>query len=290
LRSIGRLGQGPGEFQSIASLLPLGGDSTLAADFARRWLILDSDRVVATLPPDTPAIRFVSLWPLGADRQGRVLSQGFRREGGRTDSTYVLSIERATGRADTIARLRSGVRRAPVTAVTDPVLGRGVRIGRIPLDVREVPLLLVDGWTAVARVEPYRVDWRSPDGRWTLGAPIPVPSIRMNERERKAYSDRHPGFRNASDWPAVLPPFDSPTSLFSTPDGWLVIKRLPSASEPETRYDLIDKTGVRRSQLVLRPNEHILGFGAASVYVIETDDDGIQRLQRHPYTVAPVRP
>lgn len=290
LRSIGRLGQGPGEFQSIAALLPLGGDSTLAADFARRWLILDGDRVVATLPPDTPAIRFVSLWPLGADSQGRVLSQGFRREGGLTDSTFVLLVERATGRSDTIARLRNGVRRAPVSAVTDPVLGRGIRIGRIPLNVGEAPKLLPDGWTAVARLEPYRVDWRSPDGRWTLGAPIPVGSIRMSERERKAYSDRNTWSRNATDWPEVLPPFDSPTSLFSTPDGWLVIKRLPSASVPETRYDLIDKTGVRRSQLVLRSNEHILGFGAASVYVIETDDDGIQRLRRHPYTAATVRP
>ena len=112
----------------------------------------------------------------------------------------------------------------------------------------------------------------------------------MNETERKAYSDRHPGFRNATDWPEFLPPFDSPTSLFATADGWLVIKRLSSSSEPETRYDLVDKSGVRRSQLILPRNEHILGFGAASVYVIETDDDGIQRLRRHPYTAVTTRP
>ncbi len=288
--SIGRTGQGPGEFQSIATLLPLGGDSTLAADFARRWLILAGDKVVATLPPDTPAIMAVSLWPLGADRQGRVLSRGFPRGGGLTDSTLALLVERATGRTDTIARLRNGIRRAPVSTVTDPALGRGVRIGRIPLNVGEAPLLLADGWTAVVRLEPYRVDWRSPDGRWTSGAPIPVRAIRMNNDERKAYADRNPWSRNATDWPELLPPFDSPTSLFATADGWLVIKRLSSSSEPETRYDLVDKTGIRRSQLVLPPNEHILGFGVASVYVIETDSDGIQRLRRHPYSAASIRP
>ena len=68
------------------------------------------------------------------------------------------------------------------------------------------------------------------------------------------------------------------------------LQRLPNAAEPETRYDLIDRTGVRRTQLVLRPNEHILGFGTASVYVIETDHDGIQWLRRHPYVAPSSRP
>ena len=290
VRDVARKGQGPAEFEFVAALLPLGGDSTLAADLARRWLILDGDKVVVTLPPDNPAIMAVRLQPLGADRLGRVLSRGFPRGGGLTDSTLAILIERATGRPDTIARLRNGVRRAPVSTVTDPALGRGVMIRRIPLNVGEAPLLLADGWTAVVRLEPYRVDWRSPEGRWTSGAPIPVRSIRMNEGERKAYSDRYPWSRNATDWPEFLPPFDTPTSLFATADGWLVIKRLSSASEPETRYDLIDKSGVRRSQLILQRNEHILGFGAASVYVIETDDDGIQRLRRHSYTAVSTRP
>ena len=290
VRDVARKGQGPAEFEFVAALLPLGGDSTLAADLARRWLILDGDKVVVTLPPDNPAIMAVRLQPLGADRLGRVLSRGFPRGGGLTDSTLAILIERATGRPDTIARLRNGVRRVPVSTVTDPALGRGVMIRRIPLNVGEAPLLLADGWTAVVRLEPYRVDWRSPEGRWTSGAPIPVRSIRMNEGERKAYSDRYPWSRNATDWPEFLPPFDTPTSLFATADGWLVIKRLSSASEPETRYDLIDKSGVRRSQLILQRNEHILGFGAASVYVIETDDDGIQRLRRHSYTAVSTRP
>jgi hypothetical protein len=288
--NVGRLGQGPGEFQSVAAIVPLGGDSTLVADFARRWLILTGDRIVATLPPDTPALKLVSLGPLGADRNGRVLSLEYRPWNGSNDSTNVLLVERATGRADSIVQLRNSVRRAPISSVTDPVGGRAMRGSRIPLDVREAPLLFPDGWTAVVRLEPYRVDWRSPDGRWTLGRPIPERPVRMTDRERKAYSVRKPGYRNATDWPEFLPPFDTPTALFSTSDGWLVVKRLPSASSPETRYDVIDKTGVRRSQLVLRPREHILGFGAASVYVIETDEDGIQRVRRHPYSAAPVRP
>ena len=135
-----------------------------------------------------------------------------------------------------------------------------------------------------------RVEWRSPDGQWTRGPLIPTPSIRLNERERRAYAQRNSWARNATDWPETLPPFDTPTALYATPDGWLVIKRLPAAADTDQRYDLVDKSGVRRAQLALRPNETIIGFGAASVYVIETDDDGIQRLRRHPYSAASIRP
>jgi hypothetical protein len=282
LTDVARKGQGPGEFQFVGALLPLGADSSLAAETGR-WLILDGDSVVATLPPDNPAIRAVSLWPLGADRQGRVLSRAFRRGGSMTDSTLLVLVDRATGRTDTIAGLRNGGRRAPVSTVTVPGQGSGIRVGRIPLNVSEFALLFPDGWTAVARLDPYRVDWRSPDGRWTLGRPVPIVETRMTDRERTAYAERNRWARSASDWPDRLPPFDTPTSMFASPDGFLVLKRLGSASEPEPRYDVIDRTGVRRSQLVLRPNEHIVGFGVKSVYVIETDDDGIQRLHRHPW-------
>ena len=44
--------------------------------------------------------------------------------------------------------------------------------------------------------------------------------------------------------------------------------------------------GLLLGQLVLASNQHILGFGAQSAYVITTDDDGIQRLTRHPWPSA----
>jgi hypothetical protein len=147
--------------------------------------------------------------------------------------------------------------------------------------VGEAPLLFGDGWIAVARLRPYRVDWRSPDGRWVRGAPLPIATIRMNDRERAAYVERNRWARNATDWPETLPPFDTPTVLLASPDGMLVIQRLPSAAQPESRYDVVDRTGSLRGQIVLAANQRILGFGAQSVYVVETDADGIQRLQRH---------
>lgn len=286
-RNISRRGQGPGEFTLIAALLPLGGDSTLAADL-NRWLIIVGDSVAMTIPSDNAAIRAVSLWPLGADRNGHVLA---RRSAAAQESAYVALVERGSGSSDTIARLRTGVRRAPVRAVTLPDGTTGTRISRIPLNVFESPLLFSDGWLAIARLDPYRTDWRAPDGQWTRGLPLPFRNIPMSERERLAFVQRNPWAENATDWPEVLPPFDpGPTSTFlASPDGSLVVKRIPSADQPETRYDVIDRRGALQGQLVLPPNEHILGFGAQSVYVITTDDDGIQRLSRHPWTHAQLR-
>jgi hypothetical protein len=284
MKQISRYGRGPGEFEGTLAIFPLGGDSTLASDGLRRWLIIVGDSVVATLPPDNPGVQAVSLWPLGVDRRGNVLTRVFSRDLAISDSQPVALVNRTDGRADIVARLHSEARKAPIRVVNG-----SEQVGR-PFRTAEAALLLPDGWLAVARLEPYRVDWRSPDGAWMKGPAIRTPAVRMNARERQAYTKRNAWARYITDWPELLPPFDVPTALFSTPDGWLVIKRLSSAAENDHRYDLVDKSGVRRGQLSLRPNEAIIGFGVASVYVIETDDDGIQRLRRHPYAATAIRP
>jgi hypothetical protein len=148
--------------------------------------------------------------------------------------------------------------------------------------VSEAARLFADGWTAIVRVDPYRVDWRAPDGRWTLGRALPLRAVKLSSAEKANYLTRRPGLRNATDWPDDVPPFEDPSTLLAAPDGMLLVRRLPTLAEPGTRYDVIDRAGNRRTQIVLAANEHILGFGANSLYVIETDDDGIQRLRRHP--------
>ncbi|HEX9564114.1 MAG TPA: hypothetical protein VF981_09090 [Gemmatimonadaceae bacterium] len=291
VRTVSLKGHGPGEYEMmISALLPLGGDSTLAADL-NRWLILVGDSVVATLPPDHPAKRSVRLWPLGADGAGRLLARQSKSGGGMraADSALAVLVDLSSGRADTITGLRNGVRRAEVRQVTAPDGRVGVGIGRVPLNVSEFPLLFSDGWVAVARLDPYRVDWRAPDGRWIPGARLPFPNIRLNDRERSAYAELNRWARNATDWPEFLPPFDTPTQLFASPEGMLLIRRLPSVAQRETRYDVVDRTGALRGQLVLPTNQHIFGFGARSIYLVETDDDGIQRLHRHAWDYRSLR-
>ena len=283
---VARRGQGPAEFEFIATLLPLGGDTTIAADMTRRWLILVGDSVVRKVLLEHPVLQR-TLAPLGTDQNGHMLSRIFAGSlGGPAESTLVALVHRVSGKVDTIARMAVEGRRGAVSTVTTPGLGRGVSVRRVPLSVSETPLLFFDGWVAVVRLDPYRVDWRAPDGRWTLGRPLPVRPARMTAAEKAGYIARNPWSRNATDWPAELPPFENPATLLASPDGLLLVKRLPTLAEPGTRYDVVDRAGNRRAQLVLPANEHVLGFGSNSLYVVVTDDDGIQRLRRHPLFVS----
>jgi len=49
---------------------------------------------------------------------------------------------------------------------------------RFPVLVtRDEAIRMRDGWVAIARVSPYRVEFRSPDGGWTGGAPLSFSAV-----------------------------------------------------------------------------------------------------------------
>lgn len=154
----------------------------------------------------------------------------------------------------------------------------------------ELTRLFPDGWLAVARVQPYRVDWRTPDGRWILGKPLPSPVVRVTQREKVAYMQRSAERTgNAArsptihaKWPTEIPPF-TPGALIASSDGRLLILRTPNAEHPEVRYDIIDRQGRLERQLLLDRNQRIFAFGKSSVYVVVTDDNDLERIQRHPW-------
>jgi hypothetical protein len=287
VKAIGRLGSGPAEYQTLGPVVSLSGDSSLVVDVGNlRWLILVEDKIVATLPPNTPAIQAVQFWvPFGADLRGHVLSTVLRRDGSamaRTDSADLVLIERATGRSQLVGAVRYGLPTQSSREMSGLPEGRGVSISRPPFNIREEqPLLFPDGWIAVARYEPYRVDWRSPNGEWRKGSPLPVRPVPLTAREREAYIRRFPRARGATEWPVNVPPFDKTFPLLVSPDGSLVIPRVPTAREPEPRYDIIDRKGILRAYLVLPVGQRLLALGARQAYVVVTDSDGIERLQRH---------
>lgn len=285
VRDIARQGSGPREIEMfVAKLLPLGNDITLAAEL-NRWSVVLVDSVASTLRPDSPARLAVPLLPLGYGN-GYLLAnigQGWR------DSSKLGLVRQTTGALETIATLYSGPGpRSTVRTVQSPD-GPQLLMGRVPLQVWDQPALFRDGWVAIARVNPYRVDWRSPNGQWTRGAPLPFTRVRMTEREQAAYGERFRWSRNMTAWPEFMPPFDDAAQVFPAPEGLLVVRRAATADRPETRYDVVDRTGALRGELVLPRNQHILGFGARSVYVVDVDDDGIQRVNRHAWPAAPLR-
>lgn len=301
---VARTGNGPGEFQSIHKLVPLPGDSTLVTDGQNgRWLVLAGDKPVQTIAADLPLPKALHT-VVGADASGHVIAvhldaeirmQRMResREGRPSvdvDSLVILRGNRATVRIDTIGRLRS---RSQRIKPAERSFG-GRRIIHLlvnPLETDEQAALFPDGWVALVRLYPYRVDWRRPDGTLQRGAPIATPVYRVDDREKQYVLGER--FKigggqaplTAGDfpaWPETLPPFLD-RALFASPDGRVVVTRTKGAAVPEPRYDVIDRRGVVTGQLVLRPNERLAGFGARSAYIVERDVDDIERIRRHPW-------
>jgi len=296
---VGRKGNGPGEYQLPGSLYVLRSDSSLVAEIVgRRWYVLHGDRIVRTLPPDLPAIVATRGVIYSADSLGRVLVletpplEG-TREVTERDSAYVALIDRSSGRADTV----TAVRRRPQTEtrITDE-RGRVVQSGSAPtvaLAAEEGALLFPDGWLAVARLDPFRIDWRRPDGTWVMGKALPVPVIRYSARERAARERRNrprttaipkgfpvpPAARSTARY---LPPFESGrSSLQAASDGRLLVRRTPSADFEGTRYLVVSRAGQLDGELVLPTSTRIVGFGRGTVYVREADAEEVQRLRRH---------
>ncbi len=294
LQQIGREGRGPGEYTIPTQLYPIGGDSTLMPDVLNgRWLILRGPAIVRTVPPDDPVVSRTRSGFRGTDVRGHVLTTGVNlpnqtRSFGKGDSTALVLVARANGKTDTIARLRV----APTTVKVD--VDKDGKVSQMrwfpPIySVGEEPLILADGWIAVARLEPYRIEWRSPDGKWSRPAPIELAESRMTERERQAYLDRRsralgkPAIRPSDDnWPATIPPFQS-RPLIPLPDGRVLILRTPTADVPGNRYEVIDRSGRRVTIVGLPETERIFAVGTRGAYVVVTDEDGIQRIRRHPW-------
>jgi hypothetical protein len=259
-----------------------------------RWVVLVNDRIAHTIPPDHPAVKASRGALRSADERGHVLIAGPApiQEGTRTlgkgDSIVIVRVTLASGAADTIARLRT----APLTIWTErDNAGKVTRAGltQPPFFVGEEPLLLADGWVAIARLGPSRVDWLAPGGRWLRGAPLPFTEQPVNARERQAFLARRSAMSGTVQaappddaWPPTIPPFQ-PLPLIAAPDGSVLILRTPTADLPGHRYDRVNREGRLMGRVELPPTERLAGIGVGGAYVIVTDADGIQHLRRHPW-------
>lgn len=300
---IGRAGQGPGEYLSAGLLLPMPGDSTLFLDpRGGRWLLLHSGHVVETLGAGRPVVAALGTAVSGADGLGRVVGVRARSVSGRTpavlglaDSIDVLRANRRTSEVERIATVRGPGGRGYQGIVAE---GSGGAPGRIiannPLDAADEVLVFPDGWVALARVDPYSVDWLRPDGTWTRGVLLPAPHGDLTERD-KCFAiavARLPGGGSRCDaaafhgWPRRFPPFRRDFTgrppLIALPDGRVAIRRYSTPDVPLPTYDLVERSGRLSGVLQVGSGEVLVGFGAGGAYTLLTDELGLEAIRRHP--------
>jgi hypothetical protein len=302
----------------------------LTEPVSRYWYLLRDTVIVNRLDSRRPANRALGATLMGADSLGSVLGLvafSVRQSGGiplpaieAGDSAYVVLARRGvladtTYRADTIARIRGvGMDGSCSGSMSSggpaggPARGGGQVQSTIPscnpLATSELAQLFYDGWIALVLLNPYRVDWRTPEGRWIRGAPLPPAEQRVTQDDKCAALVMYgrdplsPCTRTDTDvpglsWLPFLPPYLGSTvwwpgatgrgtsTLLGTGDGNLVIRRAPNSRVDGTEYDVVDRRGNLVGIVRLRSGEAIVGFGVGTVYTIRTDANDLQWLRRH---------
>lgn len=300
-RELLRHGSGPGEFRNVGRVFPVSGDSVLVVDaFTGRWIILRGDLAVGTIPEGRPLNTAVRGNIFGVSRGGKVLGVNGRAwaagDGPRSPSTAdtlaVLLGDIGAASSNEVARL-AGPGRRGYAVLKASGRGPGRMTTQNPLAVADQTLLLADGWIAVARNTPYRVDWRSPTGVWQQGAILEGPARRVTRDDQcraiaefsgttaQCQPEEYPG------WPHLLPSFVIPRRAIPAPgmlddaSGRVLIARTPDGASSARRYDLIDRKLGRVKVIAINENQRVLAFGKNAIYLTEIDDDGAQRITRH---------
>ncbi len=253
--------------------------------------------------------------PRGFDAKGNIYYEGMpfsMNDAGEmvsADSVAVLRFDRAARRVDTVAYRKVVKANAQVSG------GRGnmnVRLGTgNPLAPADDWAALPDGRVAVVRAADYHLDVFSAANRKVSGAPVPYEKIRVDAAVKKMVEDqRARNSRNAvrmtvnagggggtqrsteiggarpgeipplTDWPDVMPPFQA-NAAFARPNGevWVLRTRKPGDDIPT--FDVFDGAGRVIGKVALPKDHRLIGFGQGTVYLIRSDADDLQYLQRH---------
>ena len=304
---VGRLGEGPEEYQQPDAVWPLPGDSTLLVDLGRGQLV----RIGPELEFGTahPIARFqedggvVMAMPAGIDLGGNVYTASMSGFPPDPDGRgAILRISLAEGSVDTAGSFKR------LDIVVEEI-ENGVSISPIPLSPQDAWGVAADGSVVVARSVDYGVDWYAPDGSVTRGdtilhEPVPIATAEKAEyfRDRRRHGGVGMGISSSFDgsttatffrgsggseepdydnfsWPNVKPALH-PATVRVDPSGRAWVKRhLPA--DTGTAYDLFDRQGRLVRAVTLEGDRRVAGFGPGSVYMVAFDEFDLAYLERY---------
>lgn len=291
---VGRVGSGPAEFRLAGSLIALGVDTTLVVDPPNgRFLMLVGSQVVGSVSASQPEFQPIGLFVVGADRLGYLLGLRQARTAptprGRVGIMELVRASRANGEARVIADDLKGREFASPRGSA----AEGLRLQSVVYAAPEQAVLFRDGWIAVARQEPYRVEWFRPDGSRHVGAVLPwnYPPVTAAMQARWGASARASnGGRAASAqyfaFAERVPPFLA-DAVHEAPSGEVIIRRSVLPDSATARYDVIGRDGQLRRQFALPKEARVIGMGSESLYLAVRDEDDVERVHRLPWPTRP---
>jgi hypothetical protein len=271
-KTIGRKGQGPGEYIEPRAVLAHPGDTTLIVD---RQL-----RRVVVLSPGGDAVRTVALPdPLAREAnqaQSDELGTIYTNDAGfgltpRSDLRPVHRWAFGASRVDSVAGLRTAQmvrseRKGPDGRVM------GIMVRAVPYSPEDGWAVAPDGAVAIVRADPYRVEWMLPGGAIVRGPVQQYSAVPVTAKERAA--DRE------ASLPAAKPPFVA-SSVLADPFGRVWVGHYITEKATTRRWSIFDRRGARVTTLELPRTVDLLHLGGRGVYVTRRDADDVETLEFH---------
>jgi hypothetical protein len=311
LDTIGRTGQGPGEYKAPDALWPLPGDGTLLVDLGNgRMSLFDGlGKYKESLPiaqgtPGGPG-GFSLIIPRATDAQGRIYYQPMGG-GPRADSAPVVRWDRAAGKFDTLTLVKLP---AMITKSSGGPNNRRQSQRPPTYPVQDAWTVGADGRLAVVRAPVYRVDWVV-GGKRVVGKPIPASPVPVRDAEKREYlaetaanglsvsvennngsvsmrfgrgrqgpgdDDEQPDLAG-QEWPATKPAVTGVLTV--DPAGRLWVERSVPAGAARS-YDVVGPDGAVTMRVGLPNGRRLIAVGARGAYARHVDADGINYLERY---------
>jgi hypothetical protein len=210
--------------------------------------------------------------PKARDRQARYYLDLYPRPGpdgsGNRDSAAVIRTDPAFGRPDSVARL------APLD-IAEVRAEAGHRFEQRVFGGVDEWGVLPDGSLWVARVFGNRVDWRSPDGKWTRGQSLPDRVLEVTRYDRELFVRGFPpelrGRARELPFAPLKPPFESG---ITSPGGQVWLEKSRAPADSVRSYQVVDRGGRLTRDVALRGQGRIIGVGSDAVLVAESTPDG----------------
>jgi hypothetical protein len=199
----------------------------------------------------------------------------------RPDSVPVLRIDLKAGKVDTVANLSS-------PEYGDAMFGEQMQQAAKVFAPNDFFGVLPDGSAWVARGRQNRVDWRTPDGKWTRGSPHDYAKVPVTQadRDRVLAQVREHGkqFGMPQDlaitypFADTKPPFDF---ALGRPNGEAWLQRPRAQDDAPLVYDVFNRKGSWQRSVEFPQGASLAGFGPkGAVYGSIKEADGQRTVGR----------
>jgi hypothetical protein len=267
----------------------LGGGTVALVDFsAQRTTLWDEKgeplRVlpIARVSGDAPVLLYDTVgYGYKIDYQA-VLGGGEPGRTVRPDSIPVLRIGLKAGAVDTVANLAG-------PEYGDATFGDQTQEAVKVFAPNDFFGVLPNGTAWVARGRENRVDWRAPDGRWTVGKSHEYTKLPVTQQDRdrvlaqvrehgKAYGMPQ-NLRVEYPFAETKAPFDL---ALGRPNGEVWLQRPRAREEDPLTYDVFNQQGAWQREVPFPRGSALAGFGAkGAIYAMIKTGDGAKTVGRY---------